>query len=132
MNALGSHLLVEYSDCDEDILNDVGLLEEAMKGAADRSGATIVNSVFHLFHPHGVSGVVVIAESHFAIHTWPEYRFAAADFFTCGKNVASRSAIEFLRVVLKAGFCECKEIPRGKIGPSDGALRHKPEALAMK
>ena len=131
MKALGRHLLVEYFDCDEVILNDVSRIEEAMTEAADRSGATIVKSVFHFFNPHGVSGVVVIAESHVAIHTWPEYGFAAADIFTCGDKVVPETAIEFLQNALKAASYHCEEIPRGRIGSPGQVLRHKPEALTL-
>lgn len=122
MKALGIHFLVEYFNCNKDILNDARLIEESMKFAANKSGATVVNSVFHHFNPHGVSGVVVIAESHFTIHTWPEYHFAAADFFTCGQDIDSDSAIETLRIALKSDTYERQEIPRGKIDSTNEFL----------
>jgi S-adenosylmethionine decarboxylase len=131
LKALGRHLLVEYYDCDENILNDASRIEEAMTEAADQAGATIVNSIFHLFNPHGVSGVVVIAESHLAIHTWPEYGFAAADIFTCGDKVIPEAAIESLHKALKAASRQCKEIPRGPIGRPDQVPRRKPETLTL-
>ncbi|MFQ5693175.1 MAG: adenosylmethionine decarboxylase [Nitrospinota bacterium] len=131
MSALGRHLLVEYFDCDREILNDVSRIEEAMTLAADQSGATIVNSVFHLFNPHGVSGVVVIAESHLAIHTWPEHGFAAADFFSCGEEVVPEAALESLQKTLKAASYQCREVLRGRI-PSPGERpRRESEALSL-
>ena len=84
MNALGRHILVEFLNCKADVLNDVVQIEKAMVEAAQIAGATVINSTFHHFSPYGVSGVVVIQESHLAIHTWPEYRYAAVDLFTCG------------------------------------------------
>lgn len=84
MNPLGRHLLVEFSGCDAARLTDLAGITEAMLMAARISGATIVTHSFHRFSPHGVSGVVIIAESHLAIHTWPELGFAAVDFFSCG------------------------------------------------
>ncbi|MEE8110387.1 MAG: adenosylmethionine decarboxylase [bacterium] len=132
MNALGRHYLAEYFGCDREILNDVARIEEAMTEAADKSGATIVNSVFHLFNPHGVSGVVVIAESHLAIHTWPEHGFAAADFFTCGEKVIPKAALESLKFALKADSYDSREIQRGRIDSPNRLLRHEPEALTLR
>lgn len=82
--ALGNHILVEFMNCDPHIMNDVATIERDMVDAARKAGATVINSTFHHFSPWGVSGVVVIQESHLAIHTWPEYGYAAVDLFTCG------------------------------------------------
>lgn len=87
MNALGKHLLVELHGCDPEALKSIDLIREAMVSAAREANATIVGVSFHEFSPFGVSGVVVIAESHLTIHTWPEYRYAAVDIFTCGDTL---------------------------------------------
>ena len=87
MNSLGRHILVEFFGCSPEILNNVSVIESSMLVAAQEAGATVINSTFHHFSPFGVSGVVVIQESHLAIHTWPEYRYAAVDLFTCGDTV---------------------------------------------
>jgi S-adenosylmethionine decarboxylase proenzyme len=87
LKALGIQLAVELFDCDENLLNDHRLLEQSLVEAATKAGATVVESVFHQFNPHGISGAVIIAESHIAIHTWPEYRYAALDIFTCGTDI---------------------------------------------
>jgi len=84
VTALGHHLLVEFEGCDPASLADLDQVTSAMLRAAEASGATIVTHSFHHFSPHGVSGAVIIAESHLAIHTWPEHGFAAVDFFSCG------------------------------------------------
>ncbi len=84
MTALGHHLLVEFEGCDPLALADLARVTSAMLQAAEASGATVVTHSFHHFSPQGVSGAVIIAESHLAIHTWPEHGFAAVDFFTCG------------------------------------------------
>ena len=97
MNALGRHILAEFYECDTDILNDAQRIENYMKRAALECGATIVSSTFQTFNPHGVSGVIVIAESHLAIHTWPEYGYAAVDVFTCGETVDPAVANEALK-----------------------------------
>lgn len=134
MQALGKHLLVEYYDCNVDVLNDVRRVEKAMCEAAEICGATIVQSVFHAFNPVGVSGVVVIAESHLAIHTWPEYAYAAVDVFTCGDTVKPEVAEEALRRMFGAGRVEIRDVPRGKLQPTGGKLAHKievPDAHAV-
>jgi S-adenosylmethionine decarboxylase proenzyme len=99
-----------------------------MKKAALSSGATIINSVFHTFNPHGVSGVVVIAESHLAIHTWPEYGYAAIDVFTCGDVVDPAAAITVLETSLAAGSVKTQQLQRGILN-TDKKLLHKPENL---
>ena len=84
LQALGTHLLVELKDCNPDILNDIKEVQDALVMAARKAKATIVETSFHEFSPFGISGMVVIAESHLSIHTWPEYGYAAVDIFTCG------------------------------------------------
>jgi len=115
MNALGRHILAEYYECDIRILNDLELLEHYMREAVIKSGATIIDSSFHQFSPHGVSGVIVIAESHMAMHTWPEYGYAAVDFFTCGEWVDPWKAFEFMNEKLKSVRNSTKELKRGLI-----------------
>ena len=85
--ALGRHILCEAYGCDKEILNDVRHVEKIMVAAALAAGAEVREVAFHHFSPQGVSGVVVISESHLAIHTWPEFGYAAIDVFTCGDTV---------------------------------------------
>jgi S-adenosylmethionine decarboxylase len=80
---LAWHTLIDFHDCDLDRLNDADGLRERVLAAIADAGGTYVTDVFHRFSPHGLSGVVVIAESHVALHTWPEHRFAAVDIFSC-------------------------------------------------
>lgn len=126
MRALGYHLLIEFYGCDHDLLNNVGKIKNLMDEAAIVSEASIVESVFHRFNPHGVSGVVVIAESHLAIHTWPEYGYAAVDLFTCGEVVDPWKAYEFLRKGLKPQSTSTKEILRGEIPGDKGTVEYGP------
>lgn len=122
MNALGRHILAEYYGCDINILNDLELLEQSMRQAVLRSSATIIDSTFHQFNPHGVSGVIVIAESHMAIHTWPEYGYAAVDFFTCGDRVDPWKAFDFMNEILKAARNTTRELKRGILEPESQTL----------
>jgi len=87
MNALGRHVLAEVHGCEPQVLNDLGAVERIMVEAALNAGAEVREVAFHKFSPQGVSGVVVISESHLAVHTWPEHAYAAVDVFTCGDSV---------------------------------------------
>ncbi len=116
MDTLGRHLLVEYYGCDPDVLNDEARLRTLMRNAANAAGATEVAVVFHRFSPEGVSGVVVVEESHLSIHTWPEYGYAAVDFYTCGECEPKR-AHQLLRRGLGADEAEVMEVDRGMRGP---------------
>lgn len=120
----GRHLLVEYRGCAEDRLDDAALIEELMKRAATAALATIVNVTFHRFAPQGVSGVVVVQESHLSIHTWPEHGYAAVDFYTCGDCVPE-AAHEVLFAGLAATSCELMIVHRGLPSqPRSMAVRH--------
>lgn len=113
MNTLGQHLLVEYHGCRGEFLDDDDLIERAMREAALASGATIVTAAFHRFAPQGVSGVVVVEESHLSIHTWPEHGYAAVDFYTCGDCTPQR-AHDLLAAALGAERSEFMAVERGR------------------
>ena len=98
--ALGRHMTVEFYDCDPKALADAALVKEVFLRAARESGATVIDANFHEFKPQGVSGVVVISESHFAVHAWPEHDYAAVDLFTCGDKVDFDVAIEVIAKVI--------------------------------
>ena len=114
MTALGNHILVEFMGCIPEVMNDVSVIEEAMVSAAEIARATVINSTFHHFSPYGVSGVVVIQESHLAIHTWPEYGYAAVDLFTCGEMDAWIS-FDHLKKVFGAKNYSALEMRRGAL-----------------
>lgn len=115
MNSLGRHVLVEFYGGSAEVLNDVLLIETNMLRAAKEAGATIINSKFHRFLPIGVSGFILLQESHFAIHTWPEYGYAALDLFTCGVTVKPWIAYEILKEALQADHGSSIELDRGKL-----------------
>jgi spermidine synthase len=95
-------------------MNDVAGIERDMVAAAQKAGATVINSTFHHFSPWGVSGVVVIQESHLAIHTWPEYGYAAVDLFTCGEMDAWIS-FDHLKECFKSLSYSAIEMKRGSV-----------------
>lgn len=116
---LGRHILCEAFGCDPELINDRQTVEDIMVQAALEAGAEVREVAFHQFSPQGVSGVVVISESHLAIHTWPEIGFAAIDVFTCGDSVDPWEACDFLVSRFKAQNATTTEVKRG-------VLRHEP------
>ena len=138
MNSLGRHILVELYECDREILSDASRLEKVVVKAAKDAGATVLNSTFHQFSPVGTSGVVVIQESHLAIHTWPEYRYAAVDLFTCGDQINPWLSHKSLKESLKAEYASPMEMLRGQFGLLPEAQLQPPitpdtkEAISMK
>lgn len=113
MNALGRHILLELKDCDKEVLNNLSIIKSILPAAASAAGATVLGESFHQFAPQGVSGVVIIAESHLFIHTWPECGYAAVDIFTCGNTVQPEKAVRKLVRELKPKTHSMLEIQRG-------------------
>jgi S-adenosylmethionine decarboxylase len=111
--ALGRHLLLELKICNEEVLDDLNFLKECLNEAAIQCGATVVGETFYHFSPQGVSGVVNIAESHIAVHTWPEHGYAAVDVFTCGNNVDPEKAAKFIIERVGAQSHSVIELRRG-------------------
>ncbi len=113
LEALGRQILVEFYDCESALINDVEYIEKAMLDGTKAAQATIVSHNFHKFSPYGVSGVVVIAESHVTIHTWPEYNYAAVDIFTCGDTIDPWIIQEFLKEAFNSENISSMEMKRG-------------------
>ena len=123
MKALGTHIVCELSGCDEQTLTDVDEIRAMMVGAAKASRATIMEVAFHRFEPQGVSGTVILAESHLSIHTWPERGYAAMDFYTCGDHTDPWLACDFAAKFLNAKSTLTTEFKRG-IEKADGEYSH--------
>ncbi|MBL4708599.1 MAG: adenosylmethionine decarboxylase [Flavobacteriales bacterium] len=113
MNELGIHILMEFNECPFDVLDNLEELEQSLNEAARAADATIIKSIFHQFSPQGVTGVVVVAESHLAIHTWPEYNYAAVDFFTCNLSMDYMKTYNLLVQHLKSTKHSYQTIKRG-------------------
>jgi S-adenosylmethionine decarboxylase len=112
-DALGRHILCEAFECDPEVLNNVRGVENIMVEVALYAGAEVREVAFHKFSPQGVSGVVIISESHLAIHTWPEYGYAAIDIFTCGTKVDPGIACEYLLDKFNCSRSLINEVKRG-------------------
>jgi S-adenosylmethionine decarboxylase len=90
-DALGHHILIDLWGVPHRLLDDTAALERELVEAARAGGAHVVERRMHRFAPHGVSGVLILAESHLAVHTWPEADFAAVDVFTCGPETIAEA-----------------------------------------
>lgn len=109
----GTHLLVELWGASN--LADVAGIENALLDGARKAGATILHSYMHPFgEGMGVSGVVVLAESHISIHTWPERNYAAIDLFMCGKADPYK-AIPSLKAAFTPTAVQVSESKRGLV-----------------
>jgi S-adenosylmethionine decarboxylase proenzyme len=126
MQALGRQILVEFYDCDRGVLNDESLIREILLEGVRRSRATVISDTFHTFSPHGVSGVIVIAESHVTIHTWPEHGYAAIDIFTCGETIDPWVIQNHLERHFRSKKVSSMELKRGLFPER---VAHKPMAL---
>jgi len=111
--ALGTHVLVEMFGCEPSTLTNKEYVGRALVRAAREANAHVVASYFHQFEPFGVSGAVIIEESHFTIHTWPEHGFAAVDLFYCSEDVDAERAVEILVEMFKPSNIVTFEVKRG-------------------
>jgi len=131
MLTLCQHSIVELHGCDPARLGAVGPVRDAMVEAICAAGGTIVKRVFHRFAPFGVSGVVVITESHVTVHTWPEHGYAAVDIFSCDERLDHRQICEALRERFGAARVARRLLSRGRVPgprpkrPADAAATRK-------
>jgi S-adenosylmethionine decarboxylase len=125
LHALGTHLLIDLKDCNPEVLDNLEEVQDAMVSAAKEAKATIVDVSFHEFNPIGISGMVIIAESHLSIHTWPEYGYAAVDIFTCGEQIKPMEAAAYLIERFECKSPSVVDMKRGMLSLSGGKLPHK-------
>jgi S-adenosylmethionine decarboxylase len=126
LHALGTHLLLELKECNSKVLNDIKKVQDILVGAAKEAKATIIETSFHKFSPFGISGMVVIAESHISIHTWPEYGYAAIDIFTCGDVLKPETAAHHMIQKFQSKDPSLVEMKRGLLFGGNVKLPHKP------
>ena len=113
MHELGRHILAEIYGCDAEILNNKDFIEKIMIDSAIKAGAEVREVAFHEFKPQGISGVVIISESHLTIHTWPELGYAAVDVFTCGSKINPWDACNYMTEKFNAKNMTATEVKRG-------------------
>ncbi|MCB0283714.1 MAG: adenosylmethionine decarboxylase [Calditrichaeota bacterium] len=112
---LGRHMLLELYGCPVAVLNDENVIDEILTTVVDEVNATLVSKSFHHFSPYGVSGVVVIAESHITVHTWPEHNYAAVDVFTCDAKIDYDLVEKLLSEKFQSEKHVARTIARGEI-----------------
>jgi len=120
METRAKHLLVELHECRLAALDDQEALQLLMQAAARAAGATVIGQAFHRYHPHGVTGVLLLEESHFSLHTWPEAGYAALDFYTCGA-LEPEPAARVVAAGVGALRVSLMEVSRG-LPEAEGAL----------
>jgi S-adenosylmethionine decarboxylase len=130
LKTIGRHLIAELYGCNAKSLDCQDTVRTHMIAAAETIGATVVNDAFHKFAPQGVSGTVVIAESHLSIHTWPEVGYVAVDIYTCG-GLDPRLGFEYLGRALGATSCRIQEIVRGLPEHVDESTQLLPEDVQI-
>jgi len=108
---MGDHYLLNLYGCNSYKLNDEKLIKKLLHDAAYCAKMTVLNTMTHKFYPQGVTGIVMLAESHISIHTWPEEGKAAVDVYTCGSNQAPL-ACSVIRVQLEATGYTIEHIKR--------------------
>jgi S-adenosylmethionine decarboxylase len=127
MDSHGKHVLLECRGCERAVLDDASALERALRAAAERIGARVITAAFHAFAPHGVTGMLLLEESHISVHSWPEHGYAAIDLFTCG-TADPAQALPLLREALGARELAFVTVERGlgtpalRVGPVRSAL----------
>lgn len=115
MATLGRHLILEMWDCSSDTVNNIEGIKEILMETAKVIKATVIDIVCHHFSPYGVTGVAILAESHISIHTWPEYKYVAADIFLCGSAISPQIAASYLTQAFHAKEVSLAEFKRGDV-----------------
>jgi S-adenosylmethionine decarboxylase len=123
IETIGFHYVVEAAGCDPEILADANKLREIFLEAAKIGKMEVKMTHFFKFSPTGVSGMVVVAESHLSIHTWPERGYAAIDVYTCGTKADPEKAVDYILDQIKAKYAHVSEIKRG-IYEDDNTYTH--------
>ena len=126
METLGNHILLDLWGIASERLDDDRALHESFVAAAERGGAHVVDARFCRFAPHGISGVVILAESHLTVHTWPEHGYAAVDVFTCGAAEVGERIVDEILTSLQPLRHELRRLRRGL--PRGNSLAQPTEA----
>ena len=107
----GTHLIADFWY--GKTINNEEKLRKILVTAAKKASATPLKVIIHTFAPQGITGVVLLAESHIAVHAWPEYDYMAIDIFTCGDKSLPEKALEYFKKEFSPKRVEVKKIKRG-------------------
>ncbi len=111
---LGRHILLDVWGVDSEKLNDLAFMRRTLLKAASACGATVMKAAFQRFPVQGLSGVLVLAESHISVHTHPEHQYASFDVFTCGTTLDPKQACRYIVETLAAPRYFVREFVRGR------------------
>jgi S-adenosylmethionine decarboxylase len=117
MKTSGTHLLLEYTGCDADSLDDPAILEALLRRAAQEAGSGVIGVSFHRFPGRGVTGILLLEASHLSIHTWPERGYAAVDLYLC-RSGYPEGVVDTIGEGIRASTVQKLVVLRG-----EGALR---------
>jgi len=110
---ISSHIVSDMWNC-QNLSDEIEPLENIMLNACHVANATVLGVSSHKFEPQGVTIMILLAESHISLHSWPEYNYVAIDVFTCGKEMDPRGAVEYIENALKPAKTETRRLIRGK------------------
>ncbi len=113
METVGFHYIVEASGCDQEVIGDAEKMREILTQAAKEGNMEIKTSYFYKFTPTGISGIVIVAESHISIHTWPENQYVALDVYVCGSKSKPEKTINYILNALDSTYAHVSEVQRG-------------------
>ncbi|MCL6003650.1 MAG: adenosylmethionine decarboxylase [Thermoplasmatales archaeon] len=111
--SIGIHLVGDLKGVEPEKISNTESMQDIMESAVKYGRLTKIRSYYHQFSPSGVSGIILLAESHLSFHTWPEYGLVALDIFTCGPTENAESALEYILGKLTPSSIEYKRIERG-------------------
>jgi S-adenosylmethionine decarboxylase len=110
---LGKHVIIDAKECNEEYLDNKRKIKKIIKECAQIYNLHIMGFKFHKFKPIGLSGFAILAESHIAIHTWPEYKFVSVDVFTCGNNMNTEKVAKYIVKKLNGKIAQEVKLDRG-------------------
>lgn len=128
--SIGIHLVGDLQGVSPEKISHTDTIQEIMESAVKFGKLTKIRSYYHQFTPSGVSGIILLAESHLSFHTWPEYGLVALDIFTCGPTENAESAMEYILGKLTPSSIEYKRIERGVDFPRGNQKEKAIEATA--
>lgn len=113
--SLGHQLTVDFYNCNPTIINNIEEIKRVLEKGAEIMNLSVVKTIIHEFSPIGISGVIVIEESHIAIHTWPEHCYVALDFFTCSESYPLDEGILWIQQQFESNNIDKQSLQRGFI-----------------
>ncbi len=110
---LGLHIVADLYEVNPDLIDREEDIRHLLETSVKVANLTKISSHFYQFEPHGATGVILLAESHISIHTWPEHKLATVDVFTCGDPSKAYKAMDYIINTLGAKRIEKRVFDRG-------------------